>query len=645
MGVTAADLGQIPMSPDLGATLARGAEFSAGAGAPEVTLEHLLAGLCDDPDAIAVLDASQVDIAALKADVISRFALEPGPHQPPDDFGVSQGVRRILEAAAAAARGSRRRDINGAIVLAAIVGDARSMAAEILQGHGLTFDSAIRALQTALAAPARAPAAPPQQQIPEDVLARARERVQSRSAPSLRDLMKDMPRPATPPQLSQEHAAHPDAAGDDSDAETAPPPSGYSAPSAAHTTQPAAQPNDASDSYARPVPAPPPPTHAPRHEPQPPVPQPASPSLYEFDDSETTLGTPAIPDAHESARPAAPRAEPSLSFPSAPPKQAGDRPSDPRGFAPPPGTPPHPGQAQPPRGMPLDLPRPVPQGAHPPPIPPPAPMAPPPGMRGRAADFGPPGGPAHGQFPGQPVEPSFGSQDRSGSQNTPTGLQADAPFEPPLGPPGAPASGRPLPRPPAPAPANRAPARKRGKRAKVEAGQLAENIPRTMRVGRTERVEIRIAKATVPALTEGLDGGGQARQHQIAITKAMSVRIRAPDGGFFIETASPETQWIENGLELQGDDFASWRFLITPQERGWATLQIVVSARTVGSEGVAAETALPDQVVEVKVRRNLKRMFARIFGWSVAAILGGALSTFGEGGMTAVKALLQRLVN
>ena len=53
-----------------------------------------------------------------------------------NSLGVSQDVRRILEAAAAAARGSRRRDINGAIVLAAIVGDARSMAAQILQPTG-----------------------------------------------------------------------------------------------------------------------------------------------------------------------------------------------------------------------------------------------------------------------------------------------------------------------------------------------------------------------------------------------------------------------------------------------------------------------------------------------------------------------------
>lgn len=183
---------------------------------------------------------------------------------------------------------------------------------------------------------------------------------------------------------------------------------------------------------------------------------------------------------------------------------------------------------------------------------------------------------------------------------------------------------------------------KRTKGTNVETGQLAENIPRSMRVGKTVRAEIRIAKASVKALTEGVDGGGQVWQHTVAISKAMSVRLRAPDGGFFIESTSPETQWIESNLGYASDDFASWRFNITPQYRGWSDLQIIVSARTVGADGVAAETALPDQIVEVKVRANIGRAFVRLLGWTVAAVIGGALATFGESGMTIVTALMKK---
>ena len=98
-------------------------------------------------------------------------------------------------------------------------------------------------------------------------------------------------------------------------------------------------------------------------------------------------------------------------------------------------------------------------------------------------------------------------------------------------------------------------------------------------------------------------------------------------------------------LQIIFDDFASWRFLITPQSRGWSRLQIIVSARTVGADGMAAETALPDQVVEVKVRRNLKRTFARLLGWTIAAIIGGALATFGGMGIAVVNIFMHRFIH
>ena len=186
---------------------------------------------------------------------------------------------------------------------------------------------------------------------------------------------------------------------------------------------------------------------------------------------------------------------------------------------------------------------------------------------------------------------------------------------------------------------------KAAKAGKIEQGQLAENVPRSMRVGRTARAEIRIAKASVKAMTEGLEGSGPVFHHTLAVTQAMAVRLRAPEGGFFVETVSPETQWIESALGYASDDFASWRFLITPQERGWARLQIVVSARTVGANGVAAETALPDQIIEVKVRRNLKRVLARLFGWTVAAVIGGALSTFGVTSVELAKTYVQKFMH
>lgn len=160
---------------------------------------------------------------------------------------------------------------------------------------------------------------------------------------------------------------------------------------------------------------------------------------------------------------------------------------------------------------------------------------------------------------------------------------------------------------------------------------MVENIPRVMRVGLPILVEARVARSDVKALADGLQGGGAVWRHELTVTKAMSVRLRAPDGGFFIETSSPETQWIENTLGLITDDYASWRWSVTPKERGTKRLQLIISARTVGTDGLAAETALPDQIVSVKVRVNYASTAKKIGGWALAAIVGGVLASFGEG--------------
>jgi hypothetical protein len=46
---------------------------------------------------------------------------------------------------------------------------------------------------------------------------------------------------------------------------------------------------------------------------------------------------------------------------------------------------------------------------------------------------------------------------------------------------------------------------------------------------------------------------------------------------------------------------------------------------------LAAETALPDQVITVRVRTNYGRTAKRWIGWVIAAVAGGLLAKFGEG--------------
>jgi len=178
-------LSRIAMSSGLAASLSRATDYARERGHGEVTLEHMLLALCDDAEAVLVLAASNVNVAELVAEVGAQLASFPTRSQMPDiDLVVAPDMRRILEAAAAAARGGRRREINGAIVLAAIVGDGKSAAAQVLSNLGMTFEGAIRALQS------KPTSEPEQRALPapdaEAILAGARERVQTRTGTTLR---------------------------------------------------------------------------------------------------------------------------------------------------------------------------------------------------------------------------------------------------------------------------------------------------------------------------------------------------------------------------------------------------------------------------------------------------------------------------
>ena len=159
-------------------------------------------------------------------------------------------------------------------------------------------------------------------------------------------------------------------------------------------------------------------------------------------------------------------------------------------------------------------------------------------------------------------------------------------------------------------------------------GRLVENIPRKMRVGALEKIEVRIARRDVEGLTARMTGGGQLHRHEVRVADAMTVRLRAPDGGFLIDPLSPETCWTHNAHQDQ--DFASWRWSVTPQRRGRARLHLIISAQTLDAKGVAAEAALPDQVIKVYVRVNYGRAVRKVAGWALLMVAGGALSAWGR---------------
>jgi hypothetical protein len=156
-------------------------------------------------------------------------------------------------------------------------------------------------------------------------------------------------------------------------------------------------------------------------------------------------------------------------------------------------------------------------------------------------------------------------------------------------------------------------------------GRLLENIPRRMRAAVAERVEVRISRDETKTLTRGMEGRSDTIRHDIAITQTMSVALRAPDGGFTIEPLSPETQWIFERPD-DAEIYGRWRWTVTPHHPGRRRLQLIIAARSIGQNGLVGDTALPDQVITIRVRTNYWRTMARGLQWLAAMILGGVLT-------------------
>jgi hypothetical protein len=154
-----------------------------------------------------------------------------------------------------------------------------------------------------------------------------------------------------------------------------------------------------------------------------------------------------------------------------------------------------------------------------------------------------------------------------------------------------------------------------------------EAIPRKMRVGTAASAQVRIGRDKIDNLMQLLMGGRAQHHPEAILARVLSVRLRAPDGGFSIEPGTPETQWINATPGQAQDDHVAWSWAVTPLRRGRRRLQLLVSARTIGRDGIAAETTPPDRFIEVAVRPNLVRRLAR---WVVVVALFGVGAALGR---------------
>ena len=653
---TANTFNRVEMSQNLRGSLQRAMGYAAEQSHRHVTLEHLLLALADDREATVILEVSAVDVAALLTDVSDFLGrLEdrdenPSGQQP----AIGDDISHIIQSASAAAQKSQRREIGSALVLAAIVGDGRSPSAQMLRNHGLTFENAIKALRQANAAsrpppsqpaadaarqpsPATIPVAAPmvnaieQQAAPRqpslqnvqaahDIIATARERIAAaRGTVAAAEALAKAPPHTTAPLSAQ------------ADPQALDQPAAPSAVGPAHAVlneprdiqEPATprhparaselDPGPGADAQGRPAKSPVNPRQDTRTPQTPPVKQqPARPAPRHVAAQGPTLSERLPPreviESHPGHAGRQPNRHPAH-------HQIGAQHADQPVLRSPPTERTHPPAhgAGPPRGpVPRPAEQPVPiqpqtahQTAHPARPPTRNPYAPPndpaqlvpPSQPGRRPDAYPHTARARQPAPGAPAtrDANLPAYPFAQQQHPHRQLQ---PGEPP----------RPQVRP-------------------IEPEKLVEGIPRRMRVGLPATVEVRTPRAGLEAWSGGMQGHHN-RDDQI-ITKAMAMCLSAPDHGFTIELASPETQWSAGAGPLS-DDVVSWRWIVTPVRSGRHRLQLSASTRVVARDGLAAARPLPEQTIIVRVRPNYVRTAGRTAVWIMLLASGLAIGYFGE---------------
>jgi hypothetical protein len=154
---------------------------------------------------------------------------------------------------------------------------------------------------------------------------------------------------------------------------------------------------------------------------------------------------------------------------------------------------------------------------------------------------------------------------------------------------------------------------------------LIENIPRRMRAHVPVTAEIRVSSSMAPEVDVDPVGNGKHGLHGIDVAQALSLQLSAPEGGFVIETRSPETRWVWSSNSQSVNELAAWRFIITPTRRGSKSLRLSFSYKEIGPGGLLADGTLPDRLLEVVVSANLPKALRRAAFWITPLIIGAAL--------------------
>ncbi len=607
-----------------------------------VSSEHLLFALTEDPEALVVLGASTVNIDRLRADITTHLGQLPNDTPAGKNILPTADLLKVLKLAAMAAQQSARRQIDGAIVMAAVIGDASTPSAGLLRAHGLTFNEVIRVLQKATA-PSADPASPPAMRAPvppaiapapgaapvrsqepstpvspaiaaadrvsavdqpaslataktaprastEELLASVRARLQDAAPPppvARKEKAPDPVQAAAPAAPLPREVSAPSRAPDVTVTSVADVPPAAKLPTASVPAEPAAAPvtraTDAAAAAAKAFSTPQ--STAPAPSPttaSPPMPRPAA----------LLVSPPLAAPVSEAPRVADPSAPPSVRARTSA-ETFVDGPLTPDDLLRPADAAPAAQAASRPTQPPLPLVPAALQNGGPPPLPlptvgtPTTPRAPAPSSNIAA----------------------LAAANLVASQATPAPRDA-SPRVPPVPPP------------------------------TVDMRSLIAALPKRLRQGQTDVIEI-----TVPRRSLEIP---PAAGHRWPPLRVATMRLRAGNDDAHVELASPETLWISPPRVHQGADDATWRWRVTPRNKGRIRLSLAGATRIVGSEGISGEIPLGEESIEIDVARRGSRrglvgllLFGNLLGLGfLAMLMSGRAAEFLGGAWGTLRGLM-----
>ncbi len=152
----------------------------------------------------------------------------------------------------------------------------------------------------------------------------------------------------------------------------------------------------------------------------------------------------------------------------------------------------------------------------------------------------------------------------------------------------------------------------------VKPGLLAFNPPPEMFQGRTERIEVGVARSPElrDALTAGFRGRGLPEVVQVGTSPAMGVELRG--SSFEITGYSPLEQLVA--------PLARWEFDVTPVRAGNQTLTLCVSLRINSPFAGGGQIAVPVLERKIRIRVDVsygtRRFVMSNWQWLIATALG-----------------------